>query len=210
MAKGLIRFIINWVVGMNLKCINFMRFLICICENATGSVKVKKSGVKVLRATPAEPKFNTNPPAAENSPDKKRGEDSRNEIKFEEHALIIAVVLLLGFFLILAPSAYKGETADTVELAGIFSGWIVAIVGFYFMRNQAEQSATVAQKVGLGRGLSSADYFEEKYNSSKKNLDSLKELVKRVEGEKELAVQNLEKIKGMYMELAESYKALKG
>ncbi|TFH48653.1 MAG: hypothetical protein E4G89_05950 [Methanothrix sp.] len=53
---------------------------------------------------------------------------------------VIAMAIILGFFIILGV-AMMGGYADVPTMAGIFSGWIVAIVAFYFMEQASDRAA---------------------------------------------------------------------
>jgi len=54
--------------------------------------------------------------------------------------------LLLGGFIFLIAAAMIGEYADPLVLAGVFSGWIAAIIGFYFIQQNAEDAVDQANK----------------------------------------------------------------
>ncbi len=53
--------------------------------------------------------------------------------------------LLLGGFLALIAIAMIGGYADPLVLAGVFSGWIAAIIGFYFIQQNAEDAIEQAK-----------------------------------------------------------------
>ena len=96
------------------------------------------------------------------------------ERRNEKHAFVIAVILIIGFLLLLVPPVLRNEINQAKDLAAIFSGWIVAIVGFYFLRNQTEQAATIAQRAGIGAAVDSGNYFMEKFEKAEKNLKIMK------------------------------------
>jgi len=54
--------------------------------------------------------------------------------------------LLLGGFIALIAVAMIGGYADPLVLAGVFSGWIAAIIGFYFIQQNAEDAIVQASK----------------------------------------------------------------
>ncbi|MDD1772266.1 MAG: hypothetical protein LUQ09_05030 [Methanomassiliicoccales archaeon] len=54
--------------------------------------------------------------------------------------------LLLGGFIALIAVAMIGGYADPLVLAGVFSGWIAAIIGFYFIQQNAEDAIAQAGK----------------------------------------------------------------
>lgn len=67
------------------------------------------------------------------------------EERTENHRILLAVVLIGGFVIVLLV-AMAGGYAEPSVLAGIFSGWIVAIIGFYFLgqaSDRVQQQATV-------------------------------------------------------------------
>lgn len=57
----------------------------------------------------------------------------------------IALVLILGAFLLMLIPILGGDVQGGKDLAAIFSGWIAAIIGFYFFQGQAEQAAAAAE-----------------------------------------------------------------
>ena len=63
----------------------------------------------------------------------------------EKHRYRLAMLLVGGFMVILVVDMIGGYT-DPAVFAGIFSGWIVAIIGFYFLQqasDHAQQQATI-------------------------------------------------------------------
>ncbi len=62
------------------------------------------------------------------------GTDSREKYRF-----VLAMTILILFGLLLTATMAGGYTDPTV-LAGMFSGWIVAIIGFYFMDEVSARS----------------------------------------------------------------------
>lgn len=86
----------------------------------------------------------------------------------DDHAFMIAMILILGFIILLGIPLMKNDMSLTKELAGIFSGWIVAIIGFYFMRNQTYQIGEMAQKEGLKAGTNVAFEMESHYEEIEK------------------------------------------
>jgi hypothetical protein len=96
----------------------------------------------------------------------------------DDHAFIIAVIMIGGFLVLLGIPLMKNDTGLTKELAGIFSGWIVAIIAFYFMRNQSYQIGEMAQKEGLKAGTRLAssmdviyDELDKKYQDTRADLN---------------------------------------
>ncbi len=55
---------------------------------------------------------------------------------------VLAMTIIIGFLVILL-SALLGKLSDVSALAGIFSGWIVAIVAFYFMEQASDRTAKI-------------------------------------------------------------------
>jgi hypothetical protein len=52
------------------------------------------------------------------------------------------MTIIVGFFLILVLALVR-RLSDVPTLAGIFSGWIVAIVAFYFMEQASDRTAKI-------------------------------------------------------------------
>lgn len=53
----------------------------------------------------------------------------------------ILATIIIGSFLVILLAAMIGGYADVPTLSGIFSGWIVAIVAFYFMEQASDRAA---------------------------------------------------------------------
>jgi len=83
----------------------------------------------------------------------------------ESHRFWLAVVLVGGFVLILLV-AMVGGYEEPSALAGIFSGWIVAIIGFYFIQ-QASDRAAQQQALIISDGTKTKlDMLQEKSEES--------------------------------------------
>lgn len=59
---------------------------------------------------------------------------------------LIALLVIGGSLLLIAVPTARDNVQGAKELAAIFSGWIAAIVGFYFMQGQAQQAAVAAEE----------------------------------------------------------------
>jgi cyanate permease len=101
------------------------------------------------------------------------------------------VILVSGFILLLALSLLTRDADLTKQLASVFSGWIVAIVGFYFMRNQTYQVAAIAENTGLKNGTRMAIEMEKIYDE--------------LQTKHEAALSDLHLLKEKYKELREAY-----
>lgn len=66
----------------------------------------------------------------------------------------IAVLLIGGSLLLIGIPAIRGGVQGAKELAAVFSGWIAAIVGFYFLQGQAQQAAAAAEEAERERNAS--------------------------------------------------------
>jgi len=67
------------------------------------------------------------------------------EERTEFHRFFLAAILVVGFMFVLIV-AMAGGYAEPSALASIFSGWIVAIIGFYFLgqaSDRVQQQATI-------------------------------------------------------------------
>ena len=109
----------------------------------------------------------------------------------DDHAFVIAVILIAGFMILLGIPLMKNDMSLTKELAGIFSGWIVAIIGFYFMRNQTYQIGEMAQKEGLKAGSQLASKMRNDYEEA--------------EAKYQTTLESLKLISNKYKELRDAY-----
>jgi hypothetical protein len=105
----------------------------------------------------------------------------------EEHRFYLAI-LFIGGFLVIMGLALLGQFfwgyTGIKDLAAIFSGWIVAIIGFYFAQQntaQAHQQAMVVTK----------DAAEKKAKYASKSDLSITELEEKIEKQKEFINQLL-------------------
>ncbi len=57
--------------------------------------------------------------------------------KRDRFAFFVTLVLIVGFLLLLAVPTLRWSTADAKDPAAIFSGWIVAVLGFCVFKEQA-------------------------------------------------------------------------
>lgn len=76
----------------------------------------------------------------ENIPPEIEEKISRREFTQRELYRFCLATILISGFLILICIAMIGGYADPNILAGIFSGWIAAVIGFYFIQQGAERA----------------------------------------------------------------------
>lgn len=83
--------------------------------------------------------------------------------------------------LLIAVPVLRGDVDGGKELAGIFSGWIAAIVGFYFFQGQAQQAA-VAERERATVSLEDLQAYAEALSLENDALKrDLKEALKRLQ-----------------------------
>lgn len=98
----------------------------------------------------------------------------------EQHRYYLAALLIGGFLLLLGYDLWEGGYFDIATLAGIFSGWIVAVIGFYFMDQASDrtqqQALTITGKAerkvtGIAdKGSQSADDLEQSVKAGKQAI----------------------------------------
>ncbi len=113
----------------------------------------------------------------------------------DDHRFALAVILVAGFMILIGIAMMGGYKAP-IDLAGIFSGWIVAIIGFYFLEQSSERSAKQQSNALSNVGQRSLDILlaapEQKFE-------------KLVQTTKE-KIDELEREKNVYREIAERYR----
>jgi septin family protein len=67
-----------------------------------------------------------------------------NVIK-EKHRFCLSALLIGGFLVLVGISVYQSPP-DPLVLSGIFSGWIVSIIGFYFLQQNVETAQGQAKE----------------------------------------------------------------
>jgi hypothetical protein len=67
------------------------------------------------------------------------GTEKKSDCHVELFRFIIAAILICGFLIILGISVLT-KYPDPLVLSGIFSGWIVSILGFYFMQQNVDKA----------------------------------------------------------------------
>jgi hypothetical protein len=120
----------------------------------------------------------------------------------EGHRFWLAVLLVGGFLALLFIDLIMGGYYDIATLAGIFSGWIVAIIGFYFMDQASartqQQAVSITDKAerkvtGMAdKGSQSAEDLEQSMKMARETIASVKEErdnAIRLAGEFEKALQ---------------------
>lgn len=99
------------------------------------------------------------------------------------HAFWIALVLIVGFLGLIGLPAIRADVQSAKELAAIFSAWIAAIVGFYFLQGQAREAVKYAAgEAGLERArsaietmVSAMDRYRERNAELEEAVDKLGE-----------------------------------
>lgn len=115
--------------------------------------------------------------------------------KHGQRSFIIAMMLLFGFIVLMAIPVLRDDMASAEALAAIFSGWMAAIIGFYFMRNQAYQVSRIAEETGVAKGTGVANEIENSLDKLTKEYDE--------------ALDNLEYLQNGYNVLRKKYDELK-
>ena len=72
-------------------------------------------------------------------PEKAPSDNGSNLVRW--HGFWIALLLITSLMAMLTMTIARGEFEAAKDLAGIFSGGIAAIMGFYFLQNQTQQIA---------------------------------------------------------------------
>jgi len=89
------------------------------------------------------------------------------------HGFWIALLLILSFMAILVIPVASGDYQEAKDLAGIFSGWIAAIIGFYFMQGQTQQAAAAARESGLEAGSGAVQTMKNALEDYKRRNEEL-------------------------------------
>lgn len=110
-----------------------------------------------------------------------KGYDPRTQVYTEVFRFTLAVILVGGFLAILLINLIGGY-ADIPTLASIFSAWIVAIIGFYFMdqasdrtQRQAIYVTSKADEKANNMAQTSAERTEEFTKKAKAEIDKLRQ-----------------------------------
>lgn len=115
---------------------------------------------------------------------------SHNDKRKDWLRFIVAFTLILGF-LFLIGIAMVGEYADPTILSGVFSGWIAAIIGFYFI----EQGADRAQQQVIQSSEKSISVQKEKQkNIQATGIIQIDEIKNTIQTEYENKIKNLKEI----------------
>lgn len=104
------------------------------------------------------------------------------QVTTEKHRFQLAVVIIFGFVVLLG-IAMIGKYADPLTLSGIFSAWIVAIVAFYFIQqnaDRAQQQAVIISAKSQEKASSMADTIEEETERIRKVAETK---IKEIEGQ---------------------------
>jgi len=105
------------------------------------------------------------------------------------HGFWIALLLILSFMAILVIPVATGDYQEAKDLAGIFSGWIAAIIGFYFMQGQTQQAAAAARESGLESGSGAVQTMKNALEEYKRRNEELQEKIEVLGAAYEEAVQ---------------------
>lgn len=85
------------------------------------------------------------------------------------------MVIVGGSVLLIGVPVVRGDVEGGKELAGIFSGWIAAIVGFYFLQGQAQQAAAAAEDAVRRKSAALIKEQEEDIHALTAHNDRLKQ-----------------------------------
>jgi len=88
----------------------------------------------------------------------------------EQHRYNLASLLIGGFLIILGGDLWMGGYFDIATLAGIFSGWIVAIIGFYFMDQASDRTQQQAISI-TGKAERKVSGMADKASQSVEDLE---------------------------------------
>ncbi len=100
----------------------------------------------------------------------------------EDHRFWLAAGIIGGFIAVLI-IAMAGGYADPLTLSGIFSAWIVAIIAFYFIQqnaDRAQQQAVIASAKSDEKARSMAEEIEEE---TEKIMSFAAAKIKEIEGQ---------------------------
>jgi uncharacterized protein HemX len=64
----------------------------------------------------------------------------------ETHRFYIALAIILGMVIIIFVPTAQASYSSAKDLAAIFSGWITAVVGFYFLQQSTERAQQQTQQ----------------------------------------------------------------
>jgi len=114
-------------------------------------------------------------PETDASPEKERMLAITELIRWQ--GFWIALLLILSFMAILVIPVASGDYQEAKDLAGIFSGWIAAIIGFYFMQGQTQQAAAAARESGLEAGSGAVQMMKNALDDYKRRNEELEEKI---------------------------------
>ena len=130
--------------------------------------------------------------------------------EFYRFVLAMTILVLFGLLLI---AAMAGGYSDPTVLAGMFSGWIVAIIGFYFMDEVSQR--TIGQethRIVDEQWTDSEASLEESLKKKDAVVDNLKKALANLSKdsdeqlkEKEKNIRNLTDKVTSYMALADEF-----
>lgn len=115
------------------------------------------------------------------------GEKTTIEECKEGHRYWLAVVLILGFLALIGVAMVGGYDAPT-ELASIFSGWIVAIIGFYFLDQAADRSQQQATIISDKAGEKAAKISRTGQEETEQIVKEAKAKIDKLENEKKILI----------------------
>lgn len=139
-------------------------------NNLASRIAAKRPAVERQEVSPRSPPT----PAAGQSNTSRSGLD-------RVYAFGIALTLILGFLIVILIPTLRQDVQSAKDLAAIFSGWIVAIVGFYFIQSQARQAVKYATgERGLEQGRSAIETMESAIERYKERNEELEENVREL------------------------------
>ncbi len=86
-------------------------------------------------------------------------------LKTESHRFYLAVLIVVAMVSLISIPTFFRDYDSSKELAAIFSGWITAIVGFYFLQQNTERVYEELKKVS-----------QEAREAREKTLETMKKL----------------------------------
>lgn len=118
----------------------------------------------------------------------------------ENHRFYLAMAFLCGFFITLIVALF-GELLELYsgvkDLAGIFSGWITAIVGFYFLQQntaRAQQQAKEATKEASDARKASEVATKRTVKLTSASESNVEELTETIEKQKRFISELISKL----------------
>ncbi len=132
-----------------------------------------------------------------NAPNPPPGDEDGKSWKWTDfYRFVLALTIILGFFGFLVLALVR-NFEDIPTLTGVFSGWIVAIIGFYFMEQASDRAATQQSTILLNDVKRSTN---EAVETAADETDSLKAATKKMVKEYENKIRDLKNVIKAYDE----------